>query len=379
MPLPETGSELTRGLMSSIDDTQPRVPAVDVPEDAEEGEGGGPGCALWGVVGFFGLGLAVVIVLLSGAAGWTSGQRQAQTFATATQQAEIQDQISRIPGDVASGNTVLLNARLQFLATLTPAVSGLGDLMSTATAVYLNTLPTETPQPTATPEATDEIAAPVATPVFEVQIETSSSGYDLPGLLEQARTAIRLGQYAEGVDLLQVIEAVDSTYEAATVRGLMLEALTTQALRLFRGGGNLAEAILLVDEAEKYGLPADSELRYERYVAALYLNARSKIGTDFGAAIRALQEAYNVAPNYRDGEIRRLLFGQYVAYGDAWAAEGNYCSAFPQYQNALNIFNDGGVAAKRDNAELMCQQGTPVPGPDGQPIAPVGVPPTPVN
>src|SRR5690606_11698582 len=107
------------------------------------------------------------------AAGWTSGQRQAQTFATATQQGVIQDQISRIPGDVASGNTVLLNARVQFLATLTPAVAGLDDLMSTATAVYLNTLPTETPQPTATPEATDEIAAPVDTPVFEVQIEAS--------------------------------------------------------------------------------------------------------------------------------------------------------------------------------------------------------------
>src|SRR5690554_8146229 len=105
MPLPKAGNKLTRRFMSSIDDTQPRVPVVDVdvPEDAEEGEGGGPGCALWGVVGFFGLGLAVVIVLLSGAAGWTSGQRQAQTFATATQQAVIQDQISRIPGDVASG------------------------------------------------------------------------------------------------------------------------------------------------------------------------------------------------------------------------------------------------------------------------------------
>ncbi|MBZ0298666.1 MAG: hypothetical protein K8J31_02950 [Anaerolineae bacterium] len=365
--------------MSSIDDTQPRALEVTPPHgippvDVEAAESGGPGCALWGVVGVVGLVLAVVIVVLAGAAGWTAGQRQAQSFATATQQAEIQDQINRIPEDVANGNTVLLSARLQFLATQTPGVPGLAEWMATATAVYMNNLPTTTPQPTATTEVM-ATALPTMTPGFEPQAD-SSSGYDLAGMLDQARTAVNLGQYEDAVDLLQVIEAVDSSYQAATVRGLMLEALTTQALRLFRGGGNLAEAILLTDEAEKYGLPADSDLRYERYVAALYLTAKSKIGTDYGAAIQALSEAYSVAPNYREGELRSLLFGQYVAYGDAWVAEGNPCSAVPQYQNALNILNDGGVAAKRDNAETTCQQGTPVPGPEGQQIAPVGVPDT---
>ncbi|MAS36799.1 MAG: hypothetical protein CL610_22530 [Anaerolineaceae bacterium] len=368
--------------MSSIDERQPRLPDDTPPhgqppvrlEELEEGDQG-PGCLLWGVVSVAGVGFAIAIVLLSGVAGWTSGQRQSQTFATATQQAEIQDQLNRIPGDVASGNAVLLGARLQFLATQTPGVAGLGELMETATAVYLNNQPTQTPTPTATPEVTTTTAAPEET--FEAEIETSDDGYDLAGLLEQANTAARLGQYTEAVDLLQVIEAVDSTYQAAAVRGLMLESLSAQALRLFRGGGNLAEAILLVDEAEKYGLPADSELRYESYVAALYLNARSKIGTDFGGAIQALSEAYSIAPNYRDGELRRLLFNQYVAYGDAWVAEGNPCSAYPQYQNALNLLADGGVSAKMSNAETACQQGTPVPGPDGQNIGPVGVPETP--
>jgi hypothetical protein len=356
---------------ASLEATPPHgMPPVDI----EQADGGGPGCFLWGIVGVLALGFAVVIVALSGAAGWTSGQRQAQSYATATQQAEIQDQLVRIPGDVASGNTVLLSARLQFLATQTPGVPGLAELMETATAVYLNTLPTETPLPTATPEPVIE---PEATATIEIQIEQSSGGYDLAGLLEQARTAVRLGQYNEAVDLLQVIEAVDRNYQTAEVRGLMLQSLTAQALRLFRGGGNLAEAILLTDEAEKYGLPADSELRYESYVAALYLTARSKIGTDYGAAIRALQEAYNVAPNYRNGELRNLLFGQLVAYGDAWVAEGNPCAAVPQYQSALTIIIDGGVDAKRSSAQTACEQGTPVPGPDSQGIAPVGVPATP--
>lgn len=370
--------------MSFADDTQPRmdavtpsrgIPPVEVEPEAEDS--GGPGCLLWGIVGVVGLGFAVAIVLLSGAAGWTAGQRQANTLATATQQAEIQAQLDHIPQDIDSGNMVLLNARLQFLATQTPAVPGLELLMQTATAVYLDAQPTVTPTLTAQPETTEEAAATPAPDVFEPEIETTGSGYDLAALMDEARTAMRLGQYMDAVDLLQVIEAVDSSYETATVRGLILEALTARAYQLYRGGGNLAEAILLTDEAEKYGLSADSDLRYERYVAALYLNARSKIGTDYPTAIQALQEAYSTAPDYRNGELRRLLFDQYVAYGDAWVLEGNPCAAYPQYQNALNIMNDGGVSAKMSNAETACQQGTPVPGPDGQPIAPIGVPDTP--
>lgn len=367
-------------MTNTSDDTQPRPPS-DTPPHGQPPipppDAGGPGCLVWGLIGAVSLGFALVIVGLAGAAGWTSGQRQAGDFANATQQAEIQDQLNRIPGDIANGNTVLLAARLEFLATQTPGVSGLPALMQTATTVYTNTLPTATLSPSATPAATLETV--IETAVFEPQIDDVNGGYDLADLLEQAQMALRLGQYIEAADLLSVIEAVDPDYDSATVRGLLLEALSTQALRIFRSGGNLAEAILLVDQAEGYGLAGDSELRFERYVAVLYLNAKSKIGTGYPAAIQSLSEAYAAAPNYRNGELRRLLFDQYVAYGDAWGLEANHCAAMSQYQNALNILSDGGVSAKRSTAESLCQQGTPLPSGDGQTIAPVGVPATPSN
>ncbi len=368
--------------MSTNDDTQPRSPlSAETPPHGQApvpmpvAEDGGPGCVLWGIVGALALGFAVVIVILAGAAGWTSGQREAQSFATATQQAEIQDQLARIPGDVASGNAVLLAARIEFLATQTPGVTNLAEIVQTATAVYAASLPTATLPASATPMPIDTLE-PTVEIVPEITIE-ADGGYDLAALLEQSQTALRLGQYEEAVDLLKVIEAVDSSYESATVRGYMLEALTTQALRLFRGGGNLAEAILLVDEAEQYDLPGDSELIFERYVATLYLNARSSIGTGYPTAIQALTQAYNVAPDYRNGELRQLLFGQLVAYGDAWVAEQNYCAAVSQYQNALNYINDPGVSAKRNNAETACQQGPTPGGPTVEGVAPVGVPATP--
>src|SRR5690606_18519743 len=90
---------------SSPDDTQPRFPKVVPPEtggfiDPEPPQRGGPGCFIYAMVGTFLLGLSIVIVALASFAGWTSGQRTAQTNATATQSAAIEEQLNRIPADI---------------------------------------------------------------------------------------------------------------------------------------------------------------------------------------------------------------------------------------------------------------------------------------
>ena len=250
------------------------------------------------------------------------------------------------------------------------------QLAATGTALAVNLIPTITPTPAPTdpPLETPTPAAPV------VEITTApGGGFDLVALLADAERQVSAGEYLEAVAILDAIMAVDPNYERTRVRGLMLEALTTRALRLYRSGTNLAEAIVLTDQAKEYGLPADSELHFEQYVASLYLTARSAIGTSFPAAIRALQTAYGVAPNYLD--VRQLLFEQYTGFARAYEMEGNYCAAAGQYQNALGIQNSPAISAQRDNAQTRCEQGvTPiVPGtaPDGQPIAPVGVVETP--
>lgn len=354
-------------------------PAVFIEPPTDEPIRSGPGCFMWGFVSVMIAGIGVAIVLLAGAAGWTSGQRMAQDHATATQNAEINDQLGRIPGDIASGNTVLLDARLKFLATLTPGVPGVVDLMQTATALHLIAQPTATSEIIAT--ATLEAATPT-TETEEIIVPQATGGaFDLSGMLQQARTAVATAQYMDAIDILDAIVAVDSGFERAEVRALMLEALSTQALRLFRSGTSLAEAVVLTDRAKEFGLSGDSELHYEQYVAALYLTAKSAVGTNYPVAIQALQEVYNTAPNYMD--VQQLLFDQIVAYGDAWVAQGEYCPAASQYQNALTMFNNSGVAAKRDNAATFCAQGTPTPGgvpiDSGQPIAPIGVVETPTG
>jgi tetratricopeptide (TPR) repeat protein len=371
------------------EDTKPKSPFktpphgqpavfIQPPADDEEPVRSGPGCFTWGIVGVLAFGVGLAIVLLAGAAGWTSGQRMAQDHATATQNAEINDQLVRIPGDIASGNTVLLDARIRFLATLTPGVPGVADLVQTATALYTLNRPTATPEVIAT--ATLEAATPTTEPEIIVP-QATGGAFDLAAMLQQARTAVSTAQYLDAIDLLDAIVAVDDTYERTEVRALMLEALSTQALRLFRSGSSLAEAIVLTDRAKEYGLSGDSDLHFEQYVAALYLTAKSAVGTNYPVAIQALQEVYNTAPNYLD--VQQLLFDQIVAYGDAWVAQGEYCPAASQYQNALTMFNSPAVAGKRDAAATACAQGTPAPGSvpidGGQPIAPIGVVETPTS
>ena len=372
--------------MVSPDDTQPRAPfkvqpereppLIPPPTDDDDQGAGGPGCLLLGVVGAVMAGCAALVALMAGAAGWTSGQQIARANATATQSAQIADQLNRIPGDVASGNTVMLEARIRFLATLTPGVPDLPGLMQTATAVYIQRQPTATPTPTPTPEAT-------ATPApVEVVPTVPGGSFDKAALLQQARSAVALAQYEEAIDLLDALIALDPAYERPTVNALMLEALRSRALILFRTGTNLAEAIVLTDRAEDFGLSGQDDLRFEREVAALYLSAKSASGANYGAAVQALQRVLQLSPNYLDA--RQLLFRQHVNQGDYWAAQNEFCPAVGPYTSALSVLNDPGVAAKRSNAEMMCAQATPVglppdavPPPNGQPIAPVGVPDSP--
>jgi hypothetical protein len=117
-------------------------------------------------------------------------------------------------------------------------------------------------------------------------------------------------------------------------------------------------------------------------VAELYLDATRTEGIDYATSILALRKVYGLGPGRYYDEAGRKLFAQYVAYGDAWALEGNQCNAFAQYDSALTIRSSADLTVKRDNAQTLCLQATTTPGADGstdngtnsqpQTIAPVG-------
>lgn len=301
--------------------------------------------------------LAALVVALAGLAGWTAGHQEALNLIAVTQAARVRDQLARIPADVAAGNAQLLAARLEFLAEVTPAVPQLPQLRLTANAL-------------ARPTAAFTPAAPAIT---ETVVAPQTVQWRPEELLRQARAAIGSGEYEEGVDLLQALEALAPDYEPAAVRELILSALTKQAGRLFRSGDSLAQAILLTDEAVRYGLAANSALRYERHVAALYLDARSQMSRGPAAAIPALRALYDVAPGYRNGEVRRLLVEQHATWAEQLLTQGDACAALEQLQQALALRADAALALRRDEAARGCGQGPTLPvspAPAGATLAP---------
>lgn len=364
----------------TIDDTQPGSPFKDDPvnlkptinpEDETPARGGGS-CLLTTLIAGMLVFIAVLIVALAAAAGWTAGQREANTNATATQGAAINEQLQRIPAEIASGNLAMLDVRLRWLATQTPGVPGINDFSMTATAMYESALPTPTAQVTPTPEPT---AQPEATEALVIPPDTSG-GYDLAGLLTQAENAIASSQWQDAIDLLDVILAADPNFQSANVRRLMSQALNSYARELYNAS-KPAEANVIIARAREFGALADG-MEYENMAAELYLTARSAVGTGSPRAASALQDLLNLGPGRYYNEAQGMLYDVYVTRGDAYFAQGDTCSAAIQYQNAMNVRSGGVAGGKYSAAQNACANATPTTDPnlvipsDGQ-VAPVGV------
>jgi type II secretory pathway pseudopilin PulG len=367
----------------SPDDTQPRRPVeppwrdLNSPVTASDavsryrgmvdppGESRGRGCLLaLGVFAILGV-VGVAVVLLSALAGWTSGQRQASVNATATQSAAIQQQLARIGDDVASGNTVLVEERLRFLATLTPGVPGVPELAMTATALVsgratptpepLPLTPTNaplTPNATATPgvNASDGSST---TPGATTTPAAGGLAFDLNALMTEAQNLIATSQWEEALATLDVIAAADSTFQASLVRQLTTQALTAYAMQLYNAR-QPAAANIIATRLESYAaLPGD--IAYERMAAQMYLNARAAAGVNFPVAIQALRGLMDLGAGGRYyAEAQQLLYEQYVAYGDAFTFENRWCEAAQQYQRATQVLSSGVANGKYSAANTNC-------------------------
>jgi tetratricopeptide (TPR) repeat protein len=341
------------------DSTKPRRADI-FPEELQEEENTGPGCLVWGVMGLFALLMSIAIVIAAGFAGFNSGLGLAKLTATAERNQNVIAQCSNLASDIATAAVLperieVVQRRFENLTVdgvLAPCAE---SFVPQATTLYEQSIATATPTPSPSPTLTPMPETTQA--ATEIVAPTSSSGYDLTALLSEAQAYIADGNYVEAIRTLDAIVAIDSSFQTQTVNGLLFNSLYQAALDNYRlPDGSLAEAILLTNRAENYGNISDTELNFEREVAALYINAQAYLNVNYPLAIQALSQIVAIAPNYKDASS--LLFSQYVAYGDAYALGGEPCNAVPQYEAALLRRNDPNIVAKRDAAQQACTFGT---------------------
>lgn len=376
-PLHDTQPTRPPHLDEAIADVQP------MQYEPYDDDDGGPGCLIWGGLGFFMVLLAGAIVLIATMAGWSDGLKIAHADATAEVVAEMEEQCQLLEADLAEGRFGLAQQRLTSLEAMIPPAPCAATLAPQATQHFIESQPTPTLEPTATEAAVTatpqvEATADASTDATETT-DTSDSPYDLDALFAEAQQLLADGDTMEAIDLLEAIQALDETYQKARIDQMLFNGLSNEALTNYRSpGGNLAEAILLTDRAAEYG--DIGELSVEREVASLYLSAQTYRGLNYGEAIRLLNRLLTLAPNYKDA--RSQLYNQYVGYGDTLVATSSHCQAVVQYNNALQMQNDPSVSGKRDAAQTTCEFGqTPTPangeaGGSTTPIAPIGVPGT---
>ena len=317
--------------------------------------------SLFGCLGLFGCSLS--IILLAGTAGWTGGQRLARQTASAQEQVFIHENCALFAEDVQERRPVFLQRRYEILASLTPAPPCIANIAVTATSLAqrlsAEAIPTDTPSvvlTSATPASPSPTINSQATPIPTHDLET------LAQQLEVARQAIRELDYQSAIDLLEAIHSADPSFDPSTVNALLLFALRLRAAFLF-SVGELAQAILLVNRAEEFGLPDDDSLRFSRWIATYYLDALRWKDIDVQRAIQNLEALRSLAPDYAptgQPSALSLLAELYATYGEILLANQDACAAVSQFELALShgAVNTG-INSKLTTARQTCRNGVP--------------------
>ncbi|MEL6525255.1 MAG: hypothetical protein AAFQ07_06045 [Chloroflexota bacterium] len=349
----------------------PDVDPATYPYDDDDGGMGGPGCLVWGIMGIFGVLIAIGIVVLATLAGFNQGLETAQVTAVAATSQFTGRQCEIIPTDVAAGRLPLVESRYNSITVNGVVPDCAQPFIQSATQAYQQSLITPTQPATATPEATmTATSAPVVESTAEATqpadsdtAETGSNvvnGYDLDALLQEGRDFLAEGEYEDAISTFDAINAIDDTYQSSTVNSLLFNALSQRALDLYRmPGGSLAQAIILTNRAEQFGTISD-DLSFERDVAQIYLDAEPNLNINYSIAINLLNQVIFLSPNYPrgTGQASQLLFEQLEGYGDQLLLGGDACGAQAQFAAALALRPQAaGLSTKNATASTQCSSG----------------------
>lgn len=338
-----------------------KSPDAQIVNYAKKRRGRGLVCLLW-AFGIFVLLLIMGFIVMGAVyAGWTSGLATARAEASITAAAYAQGQCERIPADLNAGNLGLARSRFADLASLPQTPACLPLLAPTATAAFLASVPSPTPLATATSAPILSTIAPTVADPVETTGGEISIAYDLDALLAEANSALSLRDYPAAIDTLDAIISIDGDFQRDLVRRLFLDALTAQALALFRSG-RLSEAIVITDRAEEHGSIED--LYHERYIALLYLDGQRYKATNPAEAVRKFSSMYYEfgVRDYVNGSIAGDLQEALRNYAMALALQGDHCPAQTQFEAALELtpaysrVNRADLAARRDQSAVACQQ-----------------------
>ncbi len=211
------------------------------------------------------------------------------------------------------------------------------------------------------------VTGAVVTPLASQPTIMPQTASSADALFSAGTAAYDAGRWQEAISRLVALSQTDATYERDQVSMMLFEAYVNLATEK-DNEGNLEEALTLYDRALQLR-PNDLAARTERDLIAKYLDVLTYFGADWARAITLLRELYVNEPDYRD--VAERLQTALVGYGDSLASI-DPCLATAQYSAAANLAVTPGLIVKRDDSQLLCEEGGPlIPVADGTPGTPV--------
>lgn len=291
------------------DDTQPLKPVRKAPRWRS---------ILLGILGF------ILLLALGGFGGYGSAVSARKSAEQQIISQQLSQQYEYALVDIQFGRYDAARQRLEFIIQNDPMYPGAQETLTQV--LVLSNLPTATP--TASPPPTADY-----------------SGAE--NAFAAAQQLIAAQDWPNALAALDKVRQLDPTYKASLVDGMYYFALRNYGVALI-GQGNLEGGIYELTLAERFG-PLDNTAHILRDNARFYLSAASfwelnwKLATEYFAQLNG--------SGLWDGTMTATE-RYYIAsmrYGDQLFAEGQYCAAYTQYQNAQTVGNLDATAARNAN------------------------------
>jgi tetratricopeptide (TPR) repeat protein len=320
----------TQPIQTNLDDTQPIKPIKKKPSRIRS--------ILIGIFGF------VLLIGLGGYGGYSSALKVREDTKIQMTNKQLGEQYQFALVDIQFGRYETAKQRLEFILQNDPTFPGALDTLTQV--LVLSNQPT--PTPTMTP---------------------TQDFRGLESAFTKAQQLVAAQDWPNALSALDQTRKLDPTYNASLVDGMYYFSLRNYGVALI-GQGNLEGGIYQLTLAERFG-PLDNTSHMLRENARFYLNAASFWELDWKRAAEAFSQLNGTG--LWDGTMTASERYYYASmrYGDSLFANGNYCDAYQQYQNAQSVGNLDGTASKNSNqAYQQCYPPTEIPATTAPTAAP---------
>jgi tetratricopeptide (TPR) repeat protein len=297
----------------------------------------------------------IAILAIAVLAGYSSGIGVRQKNQSTVIMQQLGEQYQNALIDIQFSRYEIARQRLEWIIANDPAFPGAQEKLTEVLVLSNQPTPTLTPSLTPTPDFTG------AQDAF-ARAQQFVAAQDWPGAIQA----------------LDQMRKYDPNYQTSLVDGMYYFALRNYGYDLITKQGNLEGGIYQLTLAERFG-PLDRDSNGLREGARYYLIGASFWELNWQEAVAYFDQVYRGWGGLWDGTMTssERFWMASMRYGDELFAQGQYCDALAQYENAQALAAlDQAAAENYDDALIGCYPATPTIDPTtltpGTPVTPDG-------